>query len=96
MVGPKWRTKFRRVVGVAHTNYVEYIRRDTVHGGPSAAVFVWLYSNMMTRANCHRVIRLSAGVQWFPDSVVCNVHGVSGRSALCDGNTPLGRPLLDS
>ena len=74
MVGPKWRTKFALSVGVAHTNYTEYIRRDR---GEVAATFVTCWNWLMVRANCHRVIRLSAAVQPFAHSTVCNVHGVS-------------------
>lgn len=75
MVGPKWKSKFKWVVGIAHTNYIEYIKRD-VEGGPMTAKFVSFYSWLVVRANCHVVIRLSKGVQSFSDSVVCNVHGV--------------------
>ena len=74
MVGPKWRTKFGLSVGVAHTNYSEYIRRDR---GEVTAAFVTFWNWLMVRANTHRVIRLSAAVQPFANSLVCNVHGVS-------------------
>lgn len=76
-VGPKWRIKFNHSVGIAHTNYIEYIKRDLVHGGPMTAKFVGVFNWLVGRANCHLVIRLSAAVQKFADSIVCNVHGVS-------------------
>eukprot|EP00850_Spirogloea_muscicola_P011713 SM000073S21489 [mRNA] locus=s73:545398:552936:- [translate_table: standard] len=76
-IGPRWRTKFKLVVGVAHTNYIEYIRREPKEGGPLTAIFVWLYNIIVVRANCHVVIRLSRGVQQFAHSVVCNIHGVA-------------------
>ncbi|GJP57075.1 hypothetical protein CLOM_g16110 [Closterium sp. NIES-68] len=77
MVGPKWRIRFPLSLGIAHTNYTEYIKRDLQYGGPHAAAFLLVYSWLVARANCHRVIRLSGAVQPFSDSVVCNVHGVS-------------------
>ncbi|CAI5472076.1 unnamed protein product [Closterium sp. Yama58-4] len=77
MVGPKWRTRFPLSIGIAHTNYTEYIKRDLIYGGPRTAAFLLVYSWLVARANCHRVIRLSGAVQPFCDSIVCNVHGVS-------------------
>lgn len=75
--GQRWKTKFRLVVGVVHTNYLEYVKREK-HG--SLIAFVLKHVNSwVTRIYCHRVIRLSAATQDLPRSVVCNVHGVNPK-----------------
>ncbi|GAQ79435.1 digalactosyldiacylglycerol synthase [Klebsormidium nitens] len=73
----KWRSKFRLSIGVGHTNYMDYLRRQAGEAFPPLIPLMWTLNVLLVRANCHKVIRLSRGVQWFFDSVVCNVHGVS-------------------
>ncbi|XP_075510832.1 digalactosyldiacylglycerol synthase 2, chloroplastic-like [Primulina tabacum] len=75
--GKKWKTKFRLVVGIVHTNYLEYVRREKY--GQLQAFFLKYMNSWVVNIYCHRVIRLSAATQELPRSVVCNVHGVNPR-----------------
>ncbi|ONK61489.1 uncharacterized protein A4U43_C08F30440 [Asparagus officinalis] len=75
--GRRWKTKFQLVIGVVHTNYLEYVKREK-HG--SVIAFFLKYANSwVTRIYCHKVIRLSAATQDLPRSIVCNVHGVNPK-----------------
>ncbi|KAL1331848.1 digalactosyldiacylglycerol synthase 1, chloroplastic-like [Arachis hypogaea] len=75
--GRRWTDKFNHVVGVVHTNYLEYIKREK--NGPLQAFLVKHINNLVTRAHCHKVLRLSAATQDLPRSVICNVHGVNPK-----------------
>ncbi|XP_052198879.1 digalactosyldiacylglycerol synthase 1, chloroplastic isoform X2 [Diospyros lotus] len=75
--GKRWTDKFNHVVGIVHTNYLEYIKREK--NGAIQAFFVKHINNWVTRAYCHKVLRLSAATQDLPKSVVCNVHGVNPK-----------------
>ncbi|OAY42996.1 digalactosyldiacylglycerol synthase 1, chloroplastic [Manihot esculenta] len=75
--GKRWTDKFNHVVGVVHTNYLEYIKRE--RNGALQAFFVKHINNWVTRAYCHKVLRLSAATQNLPKSVICNVHGVNPK-----------------
>ncbi|KAG6547818.1 hypothetical protein Mapa_010635 [Marchantia paleacea] len=75
--GKRWTDKFQHVVGVVHTNYLEYVKREK--NGPLQAFFLEHVNNWMARIYCHKVIRLSGATQMFPKSMVCNVHGVSPK-----------------
>ncbi|XP_030553800.2 digalactosyldiacylglycerol synthase 1, chloroplastic [Rhodamnia argentea] len=75
--GKRWTDKFNHVVGVVHTNYLEYIKREK--NGALQAFFVKHINNWVTRAYCNKVLRLSAATQDLPKSVVCNVHGVNPK-----------------
>ncbi|XP_020102966.1 digalactosyldiacylglycerol synthase 1, chloroplastic-like isoform X2 [Ananas comosus] len=75
--GKRWTDKFDHVVGVVHTNYLEYIKREK--NGAIQAFFVKHINNLVARAYCHKVLRLSAATQDLPKSVICNVHGVNPR-----------------
>eukprot|EP00271_Cylindrocystis_brebissonii_P007467 TRINITY_DN21040_c0_g1_i1.p1 TRINITY_DN21040_c0_g1~~TRINITY_DN21040_c0_g1_i1.p1 ORF type:complete len:887 (-),score=159.46 TRINITY_DN21040_c0_g1_i1:1090-3750(-) len=72
--GRRWTEKFKDVVGIVHTNYLEYVRREK-HGNLKAFI-VEHGNNWMVRAYCHKVIRLSGATQSLPRSVICNIHGV--------------------
>lgn len=75
--GRRWKNKFQLVVGIVHTNYLEYVKREK-HG--SIIAFFLKYANSwVTRIYCHKVIRLSAATQDLPRSIVCNVHGVNPK-----------------
>ncbi|GAB2271668.1 Digalactosyldiacylglycerol synthase 2, chloroplastic [Dionaea muscipula] len=74
--GKRWKTKFRLVVGVVHTNYLEYIRREKNAMQANLAKHV---NNWVVSIYCHKVIRLSGATQEFPRSVICNVHGVNPK-----------------
>ncbi|KAJ6820899.1 digalactosyldiacylglycerol synthase 1, chloroplastic [Iris pallida] len=75
--GKRWTDKFNHVVGVVHTNYLEYIKRE--NNGAIKGFFVKHINNLVTRAYCHKVLRLSAATQDLPRSVICNVHGVNPK-----------------
>ncbi|KAK8951004.1 hypothetical protein KSP39_PZI004629 [Platanthera zijinensis] len=75
--GKRWTDKFNHVIGVVHTNYLEYIKREK--NGAIQAFLVKHINNMVTRAYCHKVLKLSAATQDLPRSVVCNVHGVNPK-----------------
>ncbi|XP_074566540.1 digalactosyldiacylglycerol synthase 1, chloroplastic-like [Curcuma longa] len=75
--GKRWTDKFNYVVGVVHTNYLEYIKRE--NNGAIQAFFVKHINNWVTRAYCHKVLRLSAATQELPRSTICNVHGVNPK-----------------
>ncbi|XP_015900432.1 digalactosyldiacylglycerol synthase 1, chloroplastic [Ziziphus jujuba] len=75
--GRRWTDKFNHVVGIVHTNYLEYIKREK--NGALQAFFVKHINNWVTRAYCHKVLRLSAATQDLPKSIVCNVHGVNPK-----------------
>ncbi|KAL9263993.1 Digalactosyldiacylglycerol synthase 1, chloroplastic-like protein [Drosera capensis] len=75
--GRRWTDKFNHVVGIVHTNYLEYIKREK--NGAIQAFFVKHINNLCARAHCHKVLRLSAATQDMPKSTVCNVHGVNPK-----------------
>ncbi|XP_075490292.1 digalactosyldiacylglycerol synthase 1, chloroplastic-like [Primulina tabacum] len=75
--GKRWTDKFNHVVGIVHTNYLEYIKRE--RNGALQAFFVKHINNWVVRAYCHKVLRLSAATQDLPKSVICNVHGVNPK-----------------
>ncbi|XP_023518778.1 digalactosyldiacylglycerol synthase 1, chloroplastic-like [Cucurbita pepo subsp. pepo] len=75
--GRRWTDKFNLVVGVVHTNYLEYIKREK--NGAVQAFLVKHINNWVIRAHCHKVLRLSAATQDLPKSVICNVHGVNPK-----------------
>ncbi|CAN6445192.1 unnamed protein product [Victoria cruziana] len=75
--GKRWTDKFNYVVGVVHTNYLEYIKREK--NGALQAFLVKHINNLVTRAYCNKVLRLSAATQDLPKSVICNVHGVNPK-----------------
>ncbi|CAI5504506.1 unnamed protein product [Closterium sp. Naga37s-1] len=72
--GRRWTDKFKHVVGIIHTNYLEYVRREK--NGPLQAFLLEHVNNWMVRCYCNNVVRLSAATQDFPRASVCNVHGV--------------------
>lgn len=75
--GRRWTDKFNHVVGIVHTNYLEYIKREK--NGALQAFLVKHINNWVTRAYCDKVLRLSAATQDLPKSIVCNVHGVNPK-----------------
>ncbi|GAA0174265.1 hypothetical protein LIER_41687 [Lithospermum erythrorhizon] len=74
--GKRWKIRFRLVVGIVHTNYVEYVRREK--NGLQARLLEFMNS-WVVDIYCHKVIRLSAATQNLPRSIVCNVHGVNPK-----------------
>ena len=74
--GEGWTKVFGYVVGIVHTNYVEYASLQ-FHGLWTAPA-IQVMSSAMIRAYCHKVIKLSRVLQSYaPEKeVVENVHGV--------------------
>ncbi|GFY90289.1 digalactosyl diacylglycerol deficient 2 [Actinidia rufa] len=75
--GKRWKTKFRLVVGIVHTNYLEYVKREK--NGQLQAFFLKYVNSWVVNIYCHKVIRLSAATQDLPRSIICNVHGVNPK-----------------
>ena len=49
--GARWTHKFRHVVGVMHTNYIDYIRRQA----PAVARIIYHVNRRMCSIHCHKV-----------------------------------------
>ncbi|KAA8520600.1 hypothetical protein F0562_014856 [Nyssa sinensis] len=75
--GKRWKTKFNLVIGVVHTNYLEYVKREK--NGRLQAFFLKYINSWVVNIYCHKVIRLSAATQDLPRSIICNVHGVNPK-----------------
>ncbi|XP_057435587.1 digalactosyldiacylglycerol synthase 2, chloroplastic [Lotus japonicus] len=75
--GKRWKTKFRLVIGIIHTNYLEYVKREK--NGQMQAFLLKYLNNWVVGIYCHKVIRLSAATQDYSGSIVCNVHGVNPK-----------------
>lgn len=76
--GPRWTSRFRHVIGIAHTNYEAYAATEPSRDGRGSfdAAVERLFTETVTRAHCDVVIQLSATLRPLPHSRVCNVHGV--------------------
>ncbi|KAL8254057.1 hypothetical protein R6Q59_032278 [Mikania micrantha] len=75
--GKRWKTKFRLVIGIVHTNYLEYVKREK--NGRVYAFLLKYINNWVVDIYCHKVIRLSGATQELPRSIICNVHGVNPK-----------------
>lgn len=73
--GRRWTSKFKHVVGVCHTNYLDYARRE--ENGRAKAMILSAINKWVCRSHCHKVIKLSGAVQRMPREVTEFVHGVS-------------------
>lgn len=73
--GRIWTELFSYVVGIIHTNYIEYAKKYGFFG-PQKALALLFLNVWVCRGYCHRIIKLSDAVQEFPNSVTRNVHGV--------------------
>lgn len=73
--GRVWTEIFPFVVGIIHTNYIEYARNYGFFG-PHRALALLFLNMWVCRGYCHRIIKLSDAVQEFPNSITSNVHGV--------------------
>jgi digalactosyldiacylglycerol synthase len=83
--GCRWIRAFDRyvpVVGVMHTNYVDYARRMA---GEAASITLKRLNKFLCRQHTHTCIKLSDAVQKLPREQVCFVHGVA------DGFLNVGR-----
>ncbi|CAM8894832.1 unnamed protein product [Rhodiola kirilowii] len=75
--GKRWNKKFRLVIGIVHTNYLAYVKREK--NGRLQAFLLKHVNNWVVDIYCHKVIRLSAATQDLPRSIICNVHGVNPK-----------------
>lgn len=75
--GKRWKAKFSLVIGIVHTNYLEYVKREK--NGHINAFLLKHVNNWVVSIYCHKVIRLSAATQDLPRSIICNVHGVNPK-----------------
>ncbi|CAG9464069.1 unnamed protein product [Pedinophyceae sp. YPF-701] len=73
--GPRWTNRFNHVVGIVHTNYLDYARREDM--GEIKSLILRGINNVVSRSHCHKVIKLSGAVQRMPRDLTENVHGVS-------------------
>jgi len=73
--GRRWSDKFQHVVGIVHTNYLEYVKRE--ENGEVKEKVIRQLNNWMCRNHCHKVVKLSGAVQDLPKSMTEFVHGVS-------------------
>ena len=73
--GQRWTDKFKHVVGIVHTNYLDYVRLE--ENGEIKEKALKFVNNVVSSVHCHKVIKLSDAVQEFPKSTTMNVHGVS-------------------
>jgi len=77
--GAKWDSEFRHVVGVAHTNYLQYSRYDEGNGVPGwlKEPFAAVMNEVVCKGHTDVVIKLSATLSDVAErNLVCNVHGV--------------------
>jgi len=70
-----WKECFKLVVGIIHTNYLEYARRE--EDGEKKERFIRGLNFLMAKIYTHKIIKLSDAVQDFENAVTVNVHGVS-------------------
>jgi len=54
--GKRWTDKFQHVVGIVHTNYLEYVKREK--NGAVQAFLLEHINNWMVRAYCNKVLFL--------------------------------------
>eukprot|EP00891_Asterochloris_glomerata_P002161 jgi/Astpho2/2161/e_gw1.00040.194.1_t len=72
--GRRWTDKFDHVVGIIHTNYLDYARRE--EGGDLKEKFLKALNSWVCRVHCHKVVKLSDAVQQLPRQTTEFVHGV--------------------
>lgn len=51
--GKRWKTKFRLVIGIIHTNYLEYVKREK--NGQMQAFLLKYLNNWVVGIYCHKV-----------------------------------------
>ncbi len=51
--GRRWTDKFQHVVGIIHTNYLDYAQRE--EGGAAKARAMFFANQIVCRIHCHKV-----------------------------------------
>lgn len=74
--GKRWTKAHPAVVGIMHTNYVDYISRTA---GKAAAGTIMRVNKFLVAQHVHVAIKLSDAVQQLPRQSTCFVHGVSEK-----------------
>lgn len=54
--GKRWKTKFNYVIGIVHTNYLEYVKREKQ--GRFKAFFLKYANSWVVGIYCHKVAKL--------------------------------------
>ncbi|KAK9789576.1 hypothetical protein WJX73_004366 [Symbiochloris irregularis] len=72
--GRRWTDKFSHVVGIIHTNYLDYAQRE--EGGKMKAPALAVLNDLVCRMHCHKVVKLSDAVQPLARQTTQFVHGV--------------------
>jgi len=75
--GRRWTDKFSHVVGIVHTNYLDYARRE--EGGAVKSALLKRVNQWVCRVHCDKVVKLSDAVQPLPRESTLWVHGVSPK-----------------
>ena len=57
--GRRWTDKFCHVVGIIHTNYLDYARRE--EGGDMKAAGMAVVNDLVCRMHCHKVFGIVLG-----------------------------------
>ena len=55
--GLTWKTKFQKVIGIVHTNYLEYVKREK--NGYIQAFLLKYINNWVTDIYCHKVKKIT-------------------------------------
>ncbi|KAG2720248.1 hypothetical protein I3843_02G021400 [Carya illinoinensis] len=82
--------KFRMVIGIIHTQYLEYVKREK--NGQMQAFLLNVINSWVVIIYCHK---LSAATQDYPKSIICNVHGIeqlqNGKQTFTKGAYYIGK-----
>ena len=76
--GRRWTDKFQHVVGIIHTNYLDYAQRE--EGGAAKARAMSVVNQIVCRMHCHKVSRAGCFRPWAqsvqrPRAGVCRSAG---------------------
>lgn len=83
--GKRWTDKFQHVVGIIHTNYLEYIKREK--NGVTQAAILEHFNKWLVRAYCHKVCQCcSTTARWLWAALHgsgCGQHVVATPHGYC-------------
>ncbi|KAF2311174.1 hypothetical protein GH714_019810 [Hevea brasiliensis] len=101
--GKRWKTKFRLVIGIVHTNYLEYVKREK-HGRVKA--FMLKYANSwVVDIYCHKIVenfhipiynfRAAILRDLLADQIILAMHYYIGKMVWSKGYKELLKLLRD-